>query len=167
MLETHWLYIAELKILDPEKGSAGPCELEYQIEYAISYLDKRDLLNIIFGNSDNHGCNTSFFKKNGNVFLSPIYDFAPMKADPEHLIRSTTWGSPYEERGEYQWEKITERLAPWCDPDISLNALKSLADKLGGLKQRLIGKGVPEQIIEMPAPSFDDIEAKLKRWKLL
>ncbi|WP_111894494.1 type II toxin-antitoxin system HipA family toxin [Acinetobacter sp. MB5] len=128
---------------------------------------QRDLLNIIFGNSDNHGRNTSFLKKSGHIFLSPIYDFAPMKADPEHVIRSTTWGSPYEEGGEYRWDKIAQRLTPWCDPDLSLNTLKSLAIKLVGLKQRLINRGVPEQIVEMSGLSFDYIEAKLKRWELL
>lgn len=128
---------------------------------------QRDLLNIIFGNSDNHGRNTSFLKKSGDIVLSPIYDFAPMKADPEQVIRSTTWGSPYEEGGEYRWVQITQKLAPWCDPDLSLGTLKSLASKLIGLKQRLINRGVPQQIIEMPGLSFDYIEAKLKRWELL
>lgn len=128
---------------------------------------QRDLLNIIFGNSDNHGRNTSFLKKSGKIILSPIYDFAPMKADPEQIIRSTTWGSPYEEGGEYRWIKITEKLEPWCDPKISLRTLKSLAIKLIGLKQRLIDRGIPHQIIEMPVLSFDYIEDKLKRWELL
>lgn len=128
---------------------------------------QRDLLNIIFGNSDNHGRNTSFLKKSGKIILSPIYDFAPMKADPEVVTRSTTWGSPYEEGGEYRWAQITQKLAPWCDPDVSLATLKTLANNLLGLKQRLVEKGVPKQIIEMPALSFDYIEAKLKRWELL
>ncbi|UGQ31565.1 type II toxin-antitoxin system HipA family toxin [Acinetobacter calcoaceticus] len=128
---------------------------------------QRDLLNIIFGNSDNHGRNTSFLKKSGKISLSPIYDFAPMKADPEVVIRSTTWGSPYEEGGEYRWAQITQKLSPWCDPDLSLGILKALARNLVGLKQRLVDKGVPKQIIEMPALSFDYIEAKLKRWELL
>ncbi|MNZ98662.1 hypothetical protein D3C78_1179560 [compost metagenome] len=90
-----------------------------------------------------------------------------MKADPEVVTRSTTWGSPYEEGGEYRWAQITQKLAPWCDPDLSLGTLKSLAINLLGLKQRLVDKGVPEKIIEMPALSFDYIEAKLKRWELL
>lgn len=128
---------------------------------------QRDLLNIIFGNSDNHGRNTSFLKKSGKIILSPIYDFAPMKADPEVVTRSTTWGSPYEEGGEYRWAQITQKLAPWCDPNVSLATLKTLANNLLGLKQRLVEKGVPKQIIEMPALSFDYIEAKLKRWELL
>lgn len=128
---------------------------------------QRDLLNIIFGNSDNHGRNTSFLKKSGKIYLSPIYDFAPMKADPEVVTRSTTWGSPYEEGGEYRWAQITQKLATWCDPAVSLATLKTLANNLLGLRQRLVDKGVPKQIIEMPALSFDYIEAKLKRWELL
>lgn len=146
-----------LKTLDSDFNSA---------EFICEWL-QRDLLNIIFGNSDNHGRNTSFLKKSGHVFLAPIYDFAPMKADPEHIIRSTTWGSPYEEGGEYRWAQITQKLEPWCDPDLSLNTLKALANKLVGLKQRLINKGVPPQIIEIPALSLDYVEAKLKRWELL
>ena len=42
LLDTEWLDIAELKILEPHKGSASACELAYELEYAISYLDKRD-----------------------------------------------------------------------------------------------------------------------------
>lgn len=42
LINKYWLDIAELKLLDPQKGSASPCELEYQIDDAISYLDKRD-----------------------------------------------------------------------------------------------------------------------------
>ena len=33
-----------------------------------------------------------------------------MKADPEVVTRSTTWGSPYEEGGEYRWAQITQNL---------------------------------------------------------
>ena len=126
-----------------------------------------DLLNIIFGNSDNHGRNTSFIKSVGQISLAPIYDFAPMKADTEVVTRSTTWGSPYEEGGEYRWDLITQQLGHLCDPRLSLGTLKSLAVKLLGLKERLIQRGVPEQIIKMPVLSFDYIEAKLKRWDLL
>lgn len=128
---------------------------------------QRDLLNIIFGNSDNHGRNTSFLKKSGRIFLAPIYDFAPMKADPEVVTRSTTWGSPYEEGGEYRWESISQNLAHWCEPQISLSTLKTLASKLIGLKQQLINKGVPQTIIDMPGLGYDFIEAKLSRWELL
>ena len=128
---------------------------------------QRDLLNIIFGNSDNHGRNTSFIKVNGQITLAPIYDFAPMKADPEQIIRSTTWGSPYEEGGEYRWDQIANQLASLCEPETAMMMLKQLATQLLGLKERLIARGVPEQIMTLPGMNFDFIEAKLKRWKLL
>lgn len=44
---------------------------------------------------------------------------------------------------------------------------EKLEKKLIGLKQRLINKGVPEQITEMPVLALDYIEAKLERWELL
>ena len=128
---------------------------------------QRDLLNIIFGNADNHGRNTSFLKGAGQIELAPIYDFAPMKADPEGIIRLTTWGSPCEEGGEYRWHVITEKLAMYCPPEQSIHALNTLAHQLTGLKQRLIDKGVPQQIINMPVLGFDYIEDKLQRWALL
>jgi len=90
-----------------------------------------------------------------------------MKADPEVVTRSTTWGSPYEEGGEYRWESISRNLAHWCEPQISLSTLKTLASKLIGLKQQLINKGVPQTIIDMPGLGYDFIEAKLSRWELL
>lgn len=89
-----------------------------------------------------------------------------MKADPEVVTRSTTWGSPYEEGGEYRWAQITQNLLLGAI-DLSLATLRTLANNLLGLKQGLVDKGVPKQIIEMPALSFDYIEAKLKRWELL
>ncbi len=128
---------------------------------------KRDLLNIIFGNSDNHGRNTSFIKKSGVIELAPIYDFAPMKVDPEDIIRSTKWGSPYEEGGEYRWQAICEKLNPWCPADESFAALQGLAQQLHTLQQRLGDYPVPQSILTMPALGFDYIPDKLKRWQLL
>ena len=42
LLDTEWLDIAELKILEPHKGSASASELAYELEYSICYIDKRD-----------------------------------------------------------------------------------------------------------------------------
>lgn len=128
---------------------------------------KRDLLNIAFANSDNHGRNSAFIKNNGAVRLSPIYDFAPMKADPEGITRTMTWGSPYEEGGEYRWEKIAEKLDSLCPSEKILQTLRKTAGQLQGLKSRLQQRGVPERIISMPAVGFDFLDQKLKRWSLI
>lgn len=69
------------------------------VEALVIEMVQRDLLNVAFGNSDNHGRNTALIKRLEGIWLSPIYDFAPMKADPEGIVRVTQWGSPYEEGG--------------------------------------------------------------------
>lgn len=124
----------------------------------------RDLLNIAFANTDNHGRNSALLKKPDDIWLSPIYDFAPMKADREGITRTTKWGSPYEEGGEYRWQEIAEQLADLCPAEKTMATLKETAQMLTGLKTRLEKRGVSEQILKM---GFDYLDEKLKRWGLL
>jgi serine/threonine-protein kinase HipA len=57
----------------------------------LEYIN-RDLLNISFGNTDNHGRNTAFIKYDQNTIrLSPLYDFAPMVIDSSLITRVTKW----------------------------------------------------------------------------
>lgn len=63
------------------------------VEDLVIEMIQRDLLNIAFGNSDNHGRNTALIKRPEAIWLSPLYDFAPMKADPEGIVRVTQWGT--------------------------------------------------------------------------
>jgi serine/threonine-protein kinase HipA len=135
-------------------------------EFVIEWV-RRDLLNIIFGNSDNHGRNTSFIKDSFSIQLAPIYDFAPMKADPEGIPRTTKWAQKLEVGGEYNYEAITAALADLVPEDELMQALKTTAKQLVGLKERLQNRGVPRQIIEMPSIGFDYIPEKLKKWGLL
>ncbi|MBP2170461.1 serine/threonine-protein kinase HipA [Erwinia toletana] len=128
---------------------------------------RRDLLNIIFGNSDNHGRNTSFIKDDKSIRLAPIYDFAPMKADPEGIARTTKWAPPLEIGGEYDFVGIAAALYDLVPADKLLQALQETAQQLVTLKQRLQARGVPEQILEMPAINFNFIADKLARWSLL
>ena len=160
-------HLNHFAVIDQMCGLLSKIDSQFNTQQFVCEWLQRDLLNIIFGNSDNHGRNTSFLKASNQIFLAPIYDFAPMKADPEQVIRSTTWGSPYEEGGEYRWDKITKQLAPWCEPEIAMMVLKQLAVQLLGLKDRLITRGVSEQIMTMPVLGFDFIEVKLKRWGLI
>lgn len=128
---------------------------------------RRDLLNIIFGNSDNHGRNTSFIRNDNSIYLSPIYDFAPMKADPEGIVRTTKWNSKNEIGGEFNFIGIANSLADLISEEQLVNALKETAIDLVSLKERLEKKGVPESILKMPTFGFDFISEKLKRWGLL
>ena len=128
---------------------------------------RRDLLNIIFGNSDNHGRNTAFLKTPDGIHLSPVYDFAPMKADPEGVIRTLQWGSPLEAAGEYDWPGITNSLADLADPDHMMVSLQELAGSLLHLQDRLASRGFPESLLHLPALGLDSVDARLKRWGLV
>lgn len=127
---------------------------------------KRDMLNIAFGNSDNHGRNSAVLKKPDGMWLAPIYDFAPMKADPEGIVRTTQWGPPYEEGGVFQWHLIATRLDEFVPQSELLNALKKLAESLLGLKSRLAARGVPSSILEMPGIGFNFLDQRIAGWKL-
>ncbi|MEL2239417.1 HipA domain-containing protein [Leclercia adecarboxylata] len=128
---------------------------------------RRDLLNIVFANSDNHGRNTAFIKTENAIYLAPIYDFAPLKADPEGIPRSTKWSLPYESGGEYDFTGIAQALSDLVPAPQLIAALRETSAQLVGLKARLQERGVPEQILEMSATGFNFIADKLTRWKLL
>lgn len=128
---------------------------------------KRDLLNLIFGNTDNHGHNSAVLKKGSQVSLAPIYDFAPMKADPETIPRTTNWHNKFEQGGDVLWPKLCDSLADFGRPEYLKSELCILADKLTGLSARLKKRGVPEQILTIPAMGFDYTEQRLSRWGLL
>ncbi|WP_251767464.1 HipA domain-containing protein [Shewanella indica] len=144
-------------------------EQGYQFDIQAFVLEwvQRDLLNILFGNSDNHGRNTAFLKGDGWIKLAPIYDFAPMKADPEGVARTTKWQAPLEVGGEYDFQGIADSLADLVPAQELMAALKLTARQCLNLKQRLIARGVPERIIDMPAIGFTYIEDKLTRWGLV
>ncbi|GHE20588.1 type II toxin-antitoxin system HipA family toxin [Halomonas urumqiensis] len=128
---------------------------------------RRDLLNVAFGNSDNHGRNTALIKRPEGIWLAPVYDFAPMKADPEGVTRTTRWGAPFEVGGDYDWQAIAEALSTHAAPDRIMQALRQLASELAGLSGRLRQRGVPERILGMPSVGLASLDARLSRWALI
>ena len=127
---------------------------------------KRDFLNVAFGNSGNHARNTALLKQPGRVWLSPIYDFAPMKADPEGVIRTVQWGSPFEEGGNFDWHGIATALADLVEPEQLLNELGTLARHLVGLRERLHQRGVSDRLLTMPVVGLEYLDRKLAQWGL-
>lgn len=123
----------------------------------------RDLLNIVFGNSDNHGRNTAFLKLENDVRFAPIYDFAPMKADPEMVTRLFKWGKNCETGGDVSFEKVAENLSQYCPPKEMLIFLNELATRLINVPKYLQEQGCPEEILNFPAIGFNFTEQKLQR----
>ncbi|KTC42479.1 hypothetical protein AO265_21260 [Pseudomonas sp. ABAC61] len=67
-------------------------------ELVADYL-RRDLLNKILGNSDNHGRNIAIIRSEDAVQLAPIYDLAPMVMDEEGITRTLKWPGRMEVAG--------------------------------------------------------------------
>jgi serine/threonine-protein kinase HipA len=164
----HGETIRDLIVLITESNTVKEKNLHFDVEAFIIEWVRRDLLNIAFGNSDNHGRNTSFYKDEKGIRLTPIYDFAPMKADPEGIPRTTKWAAPaLELGGKFNFVEIAYSLSDLIDPELLINELRTTADQLVGLKQRLIGRGVPDKIVNMPVFGFDFLDEKLELWGLL
>lgn len=130
----------------------------------------RDMLNMAFGNADNHGRNTSFLLFDNKIKLSPIYDFAPMKADPESIARTIKWRGAFESGTEISYDLIIKEMCnelDCVDLDFVMNRVNCLAVKLLGLYERLKCRGVPESILNFPSIGFSTLDARLKKWGVL
>ena len=141
-----------------------------KMAFVIEWI-KRDLLNIAFGNSDNHGRNTAFLRDENKIWLSPIYDFAPMKADPEGIARNMIWQNDDEKTlelgGNYDFIAICDSLADIIEPNVLLNELKHIPEQLTDLPVRLQQRGVSEKILNHLAIGFTYLPKRLKNWGLL
>jgi serine/threonine-protein kinase HipA len=57
----------------------------------LEYL-KRDVANLAFGNKDNHARNTALQRfADGQIRLTPLFDFAPMYLHPDGIARRMRW----------------------------------------------------------------------------
>ncbi|MDR6963058.1 HipA domain-containing protein [Shewanella putrefaciens] len=140
-------------------------EAESGIEAFVIEWVRRDLLNIAFGNSDNHGRNTSFIKYGNRVQFVPIYDFAPMKVDYEMITRIFTWGEGMELGGVYNFPAIAEHLADLVTLKTLLSALNETAVSLLGLKQRLSHRG-PVSILALAHSGigYASLDARMQQY---
>lgn len=132
----------------------------------VSEWVKRDLLNLAFGNSDNHGRNAALLKRPEGIWHAPVYDFAPMKADPEGITRTTQWGAELERGGDVDWPAVADHLGDLVAPERLMAELCELGGRLRGLRERLAKRGVPERILDMPAVGLTGLDRRLARWGL-
>ncbi|QAT83018.1 hypothetical protein EJ065_1415 [Corallococcus coralloides] len=129
----------------------------------LEYL-KRDLLNLVFGNSDNHCRNIAVLRTDSTVRLAPIFDFAPMKMDLEGITRTTTWEG-CEAGGEVDWETLLQSFGP---AETSLRkGLHELALRLRDLPELLKGLGLPEETLNFAGLDLRGTEKRLLTWGLL
>lgn len=129
----------------------------------IEYV-KRDVLNLVFGNSDNHGRNTSVLKSASGVWLAPVYDFAPMKMDLEGIARSTTWGE-FERGGDVDWQRLFPTFG--AHEATLRTALFDLAEQLAELPTLLVALGLPDETLRHPPLGLLRTRERLVEWGLL
>lgn len=132
-------------------------------EVVAEYVE-RDVLNLVFGNSDNHGRNMSVLRRADGPRLAPIYDFAPMKMDLEGVSRSTTWG-PFERGGDVDFNQVFKSLGPH-EPLVRAR-VGALARRLVDLPDLLREVGVPDETLSFQALGLFQTQARLRTWGLL
>lgn len=125
---------------------------------------RRDVLNLVFGNTDNHGRNTAVLKSADGVRLAPVFDFAPMKMDLEAITRTTTWGA-FERGGEVDWRGLLPTFGAHEAP--LREGLRALAQKLVELPDLLASLGLPEETLNIPSIGLRQTEQRLSTWGLL
>lgn len=112
-------------------------------------LIKRDILNVMLGNTDNHARNSAVLKTPG-VALSPLYDFAPMSLDPEGIPRLCRW-TDAESDGLPDWCKvvtIASRATAIAEKDL-IRPLIAFRTKLAPFARILKRCRVDPEVVEI------------------
>lgn len=136
---------------------------EEEIEDLVFEYIRRDLLNRILGNSDNHGRNLSILRHQGRFKLAPIYDLAPMVLDPEGVTRVTKWAS--EIAGAPDWRAVCGQFGQIMNPVDLHERLRKAAQDFRALPGLL--KDMPEEIRSAQSIPVNNLDARLKEWGLL
>lgn len=130
-------------------------------ELIFEYL-RRDLLNRILGNSDNHGRNTAIFRYRDRFELAPIYDLAPMVLDPEGVTRVTKW--KLEHMGSPDWRTICGYFRDVVNPDVLFERLLGAAEKFRALPDLLVN--LPEEVRRAQSIPMNNLDRRLVEWGL-
>ena len=123
---------------------------------------RRDLLNRILGNTDNHGRNTSIIRVGGRFRLAPIYDLAPMILDEEGISRTTKWAA--EHKGSSNWRDNCAELVGYTDPDVLLQRLMNAAEEFRALPDLLVD--APELMRNAAPLPVNNLDKRLLEWGL-
>ena len=132
-----------------------------KIEDTLEYV-KRDFLNIVMGNTDNHARNTALIKHSDKkIRLSPLYDFAPMVMDPEMIPRCCRW----DEENSYipNFHYICEFLGNLGIPKNKLTLFfTQLEKKYSDLKKIVKNIQLEEDVVNKAMRKYEPFLEKLK-----
>ncbi|WP_019579773.1 type II toxin-antitoxin system HipA family toxin [Pseudomonas mandelii] len=140
---------------------------ESEIPDMISEYLRRDLINQVVGNTDNHGGNLSILRGKERVSFAPIYDLAPMVMDNEGIVRITRWSTRIERLGLVDWQAVCARFAHRADPEWLFDRLQADARLLLALPDLLQDLGLPQGTWRSPMIPLSRLEATFRSWKLM
>ena len=123
------------------KGIASDMPKE-TIEYV-----KRDIANVVLGNTDNHARNTAIQRRDdGHIGLTPLFDFAPMFMHPDGIARRMRWEC--DDDGAPQWASVIEQVAQTgaMEAEDLCAAVKEMIAPLGTLMDDVYALGIGEMI---------------------
>ncbi|MDU8359917.1 type II toxin-antitoxin system HipA family toxin [Pseudomonas syringae group sp. J309-1] len=139
---------------------------EEEIPDLVAEYLRRDLINQILGNSDNHGRNTAIIRSQDGYRLAPIYDLAPMVMDAEGITRTTKWSKSIERAGIVNWRAACDSLADILDPQQAFERLRHDAQQLRALPDMLRDSGLPDTTFNHPAIALGKLDERLTTWGL-
>lgn len=137
-----------------------------QIPDLVAEYLRRDLINQILGNSDNHGRNTAIIRSRDGYRLAPVYDLAPMVMDAEGVTRTTKWSKIIERAGVVNWRAACEALVDILDPQQAFERLRHDAQQLRALPDILRDSGLPEATFNHPAIALGKLDQRMSAWGL-
>lgn len=130
---------------------------------------KRDLLNILLGNKDNHGRNWAITRTPDQIRFAPIYDLAPMMLDPSGIVRATRWGDLELSSNEPRfWRNVCDELGSRfrsLNGDALFADLGEFARQAEALPDHLADVGTPDEA--MRRINIGGIPRRLQHWELL
>jgi serine/threonine-protein kinase HipA len=127
----------------------------------IEYL-KRDIANIVLGNTDNHARNTAIQRRDdGHIGLTPLFDFAPMFMHPDGIARRMRWEQ--DDAGAPNWASVIGQaaLATLLDQDTLRAALREMIAPLESLMDDAHALGIGE-LVEPKRRTIDNNLNQLK-----
>lgn len=125
----------------------------------------RDLLDVVLGNTDNHGRNRAVLRGDRLVW-APIYDLAPMVMDPDGIARSTHWRD-HEHAGRIDYVSVCRTLDRWLGESGTLEVLREFAHRLLDLPELLRELGLDEEVSSFPRIDLEQLPMLMKRWSLV
>jgi len=121
----------------------------------------RDFVNIVMGNTDNHGRNTAFLKTSNRIELSPLFDFAPMAYDDAGILRATKWINEYYSVPDFKHIcKVLEKLER--KPHAIHDFLKDCRNRLQNIPQLMDKYKIDQDLRGHVTKKYDDFMKALE-----